>query len=87
MLAERDRLDARASTAERDLAAATSELDEAILSLKVKLEEQQNQFRAIEEEQYSEWEKRVCLCILDAASAAAPSDAAPANATQCKLYT
>ncbi|KAL0052909.1 hypothetical protein WJX82_009775 [Trebouxia sp. C0006] len=57
--AERDRLDARASTAERDLAAATSELEEARLSLKVKLEEQQNQFRAIEEEQYSEWEKRV----------------------------
>lgn len=57
--AERDRLDVRASTAERDLAAATSELEEARLSLKVKLEEQQNQFRAIEEEQYSEWEKRV----------------------------
>jgi len=85
--AERDRLDARASTAERDLAAATSELEEARLSLKVKLEEQQNQFRAIEEEQYSEWEKRVCLCILGAASAAAPADAAPANETKCKLYT
>lgn len=57
--AERDRLDTRATTAERDLATASSELEEARLSLKVKLEEQQNQFRAIEEEQYSEWEKRV----------------------------
>ncbi len=60
--AERDRLDARATTAEQHLAAATSELEKARLSLKVKLEEQQNQFRAIEEEQYSEWEKRVSLC-------------------------
>ena len=57
--AERDRLDTQATTAERDLATASSELEEARLSLKVKLEEQQNQFRAIEEEQYSEWEKRV----------------------------
>ncbi len=81
--AERDRLDVRASTAERDLAAATSELEEARLSLKVKLEEQQNQFRAIEEEQYSEWEKRVCLCIL----AGAAADAASADKTKCKLCT
>lgn len=78
--AERDRLDARASTAERDLAAATSELEEARLSLKVKLEEQQNQFRAIEEEQYSEWEKRVCLCTLGAESAT------PVDGSKCNLY-
>ena len=57
--AERDRLDTQATTAEKDLATATSELEEARLNLKVKLEEQQNEFRAIEEEQYSDWEKRV----------------------------
>ena len=55
-------LEVRATTAEKDLATATSELEEAKLGLKVKLEEQQNQFRAIEEEQYSDWEKRVCTC-------------------------
>ena len=60
--AERDRLDTRATTAERDLASATSDLEEARLNLKVKLEEQQNQFRAIEEEQYGDWEKRVSVC-------------------------
>ena len=60
--ADRDQLDVRATTAEHDLATATSQLEEARLSLKVKLEEQQNQFRAIEEEQYSEWEKRVSPC-------------------------
>ena len=58
---ERDRLDSRATVAERDYAAASSELEETKLNLKVKLEEQQNQFRAIEEEQYSDWEKRVNL--------------------------
>ncbi|KAL3159975.1 hypothetical protein ABBQ38_010362 [Trebouxia sp. C0009 RCD-2024] len=56
---ERDRLDKRATVAERDHAAASSELQETKLNLKVKLEEQQNQFKAIEEEQYSDWEKRV----------------------------
>ena len=60
--ADRDQLAARATTAEHDLAIATSQLEEARMSLKVKLEEQQNQFRAIEEEQYSEWEKRVSPC-------------------------
>lgn len=58
---ERDRLDKRATVAERDHAAASSELQETKLNLKVKLEEQQNQFKAIEEEQYSDWEKRVSL--------------------------
>ena len=59
--ADRDRLDTRVTVAERDYAAASSELEETKLDLKVKLEEQQNQFRAIEEEQYSDWEKRVNL--------------------------
>lgn len=58
---ERDRLDNRATVAERDHAAASLELQETKLNLKVKLEEQQNQFKAIEEEQYSDWEKRVSL--------------------------
>lgn len=62
--AERDRLDSQATIAERDYGAASSELEEAKLSLKVKLQEQQNQFRAIEEEQYSEWEKRVSLAVI-----------------------
>lgn len=59
--ADRDRLDSRATVAEREYAAASSELEDTKLNLKVKLEEQQNQFRAIEEEQYSDWEKRVKL--------------------------
>ena len=59
--ADRDQLDNRATVAERDYAAASSELEETKLNLNVKLEEQQNQFRAIEEEQYSDWEKRVNL--------------------------
>ena len=57
--ATNEQLDSHITTADRDLAATSSELADAKLSLKVKLEEQQNQFRAIEEEQYSEWEKRV----------------------------
>ena len=57
--ADQAQLDSRATAAERDYAAASSELEETKLNLKVKLEEQQNQFRAIEEEQYSNWEKRV----------------------------
>ena len=56
---ERDRLDSRATAAERDYAAASSELKETKTSLEAKLEEQQKQFRALEEEQYSEWEKKV----------------------------
>lgn len=63
---ERDQLDSRATVAERDYAAASSELEETKFNLKVKLEEQQNQFRAIEEEQYSDWEKRVSLTYMPA---------------------
>ena len=66
---ERDQLDSRAVTAERDYAATSSEVEEAKLSLKVKLEEQQNQFRAIEEEQYSEWEKRVSFAAITVTNA------------------
>ena len=64
--ADRDRLDIRATAAERDYAAASSELEDTKLTLKVKLEEQQNQFRVIEEEQYGDWEKRVKLTYVPA---------------------
>ena len=64
--ADRDRLDSQATTAEKDYAAASSELEKTRLNLKVKLEEQQNQFKAIEEEQYSDWEKRVIYTHLPA---------------------
>ena len=64
MQAERDRLDSRATTAERDYTATSTELEKAQLSLTVKLEEQQTQFRAIEEEQFSEWQNRVSLLQL-----------------------
>ena len=57
--AERDELDSRATTAERGLVSVTGQLEEARRGLTAKLEEQQNQFRAIEEEQYRDWEKRV----------------------------
>ena len=85
--ADRDQLDARATTAEHDLATATSQLEEARMSLKVKLEEQQNQFRAIEEEQYSEWEKRVSPCTAPCVHIMSVVDAVVACRHECGMTT
>ena len=57
--AERDALELRASTSATKLEAATRELDQTKTDLSSKLKQQQNEFRALEEEQYGDWEKRV----------------------------
>ena len=57
--AERDALELRAATLATELEAATRELDQARSDLDSKLKQQQNEFRALEEEQYRDWEKRV----------------------------
>ena len=61
---ERDELDKRATTSARELEAATKELGQLRADLKSKLEEQQSQFRALEEEQYGDWEKKASNLLI-----------------------
>ena len=57
--AERDELEDKATTSASRLDTTSKELEQVQAELKSKLEEQQSQFRALEEEQYGDWEKRV----------------------------
>ena len=57
--AERDELEDKATTSASRLDTTSKELEQIQAELKSKLEEQQSQFRALEEEQYGDWEKRV----------------------------
>lgn len=59
--AERDELEDRANTSGKQLESTSKELEQIRAELESKLEEQQSQFRALEEEQYGDWEKRVQL--------------------------
>ena len=59
MQAERDQLEDTAVSSASKLETTSKELDHIRADLKSKLEEQQSQFRALEEEQYGDWEKRV----------------------------
>lgn len=62
--AERDELEDKATTSASRLDTTSQELQQIQAELKSKLEEQQSQFRALEEEQYGDWEKRVGSTLL-----------------------